>query len=141
MRQTIYVVDDNEYVREALVMLIEDEADLEVCGTSETAAEALVHIPDAHPNLILVDLALPGMNGIELIERLLALDPVLCCAVVSGHAEPEYAAQALAAGARGYIRKGEPQDILAGIRHVLSGEVYVSPTMLASLLRRVVLSA
>ena len=126
MKQTIYIIDDNAFVREALAMMVEDEPDLEVCGVAETSAKALDALLDMTPDLILVDFSLPGMNGIEFIERLRILKPQQRMLMLSGHTEPAYAEQALTAGARGYILKGEPSAIMEGIRHVLAGEVYVS---------------
>jgi DNA-binding NarL/FixJ family response regulator len=126
MNQTIYIVEDNLLVREALVMLIEDEPDLEVCGVAGTASEALDALLGMNPDLVLTDLSLPGMSGIELIERLRILKPHQRMLMLSGRAEPTYAEQALAAGAKGYILKGDPLAIMEGIRQILGGAVYVS---------------
>lgn len=126
MKRSLYMVDDHPLVREALVLLIEGEPDLELCGMAETATEALAAIPEVNPDLVLVDLSLPGMNGIELIQRLLALNPLQRTVILSGHTEPAHVEKSLAAGARGYILKGEPLTIMKGIRHALGGEVYVS---------------
>ncbi|HMB94368.1 MAG TPA: response regulator transcription factor [Rhodothermales bacterium] len=128
MKQTIYIIDDNVFVREALAMVVEDEPDLEVCGVAETASEALDALLDMTPDLVLVDFSLPGMNGIELIERLRILKPHQRMLMLSGHAESAYAEQALTAGAKGYLLKGKPGGIMEGIRHVLAGGVYVSPS-------------
>lgn len=122
MKQTIYIIDDNAFVREALVMLIEGEPDLEVCGVAETALEALDPILSMNPDLVLIDFSLPGMSGLECIERLRILKPRQRTAVLSGHPEPAYAEQALGAGARAYILKGEPLEIIDGIRQVLASE-------------------
>lgn len=135
MKRTIYIVDDHPFVREALTMLIEDERDLEVCGMAETAAEALNAIPEVNPDLVLVDGSLPGLSGIELIEQLLILKPHQRTLMLSGHAEPVYAEQALAAGAKGYILKGDSLAILEGIRHVLGGKVYLSRPVRTQVLR------
>ena len=126
MNQTIYIVEDNLLVREALVMLIKDEPDLEVCGVAGTASEALDALLGMNPDLVLTDLSLPGMSGIELIERLQIQTPRQRTAMLSGRTEPTYAEQALAAGAKGYILKGNPLAIIEGIRQVLGGAVYVS---------------
>lgn len=126
MNQTIYIVEDNLLVREALVMLIEDEPDLEVCGVAGTASEALDALLGMNPDLVLTDLSLPGMSGIELIERLRILKPHQRMLMLSGRAESAYAEQALAAGAKGYILKGDPLAIMEGIRQILDGAVYVS---------------
>lgn len=123
MKRTVYIVEDNSFVREALVMLIEEEPDLEVCGVASAAAEALAAIPLAAPDLILTDLSLPGMSGMELVEHLLIQNPRQRVAVLSGHPEPHYAEQARVAGAGAYILKGDPEAMMEGIRHVLTDGV------------------
>ncbi|MEX2401607.1 MAG: response regulator transcription factor [Rhodothermales bacterium] len=126
MKQTLYIVEDNLLVQEALVMLIEDEPDLVVCGVAETAIEALEVLSGVSPDLILTDFSLPGMNGIELIERLRVRMPGQRAAMLSGQTDPTCAERALAAGANGYILKGDPLAMLEGIRQILDGTVYVS---------------
>lgn len=135
MKHTIYIVEDNRHVREALSMLIDEQPDLEVCGVAGTAADALEMIRDVHPDVVLTDLSLPGMSGIELIERLQTEDPEQRVVVVSAHVEPAHAEQALVAGAVGYCLKSDPSGIIEGIGQVLGGRVYVSPS-LASAVRR-----
>lgn len=129
MTHTIFVVDDNVFVREALVMLIEVEPDLAICGVAESAAEALDVLLSVEPDLVLTDFSLPGLSGIELIKRLGAVKPEQSVAIFSAHAEPVCAEQALAAGARGFILKEDATTVVAGIRCVLDGEVYVSPAL------------
>lgn len=129
MTHTIYLVDDNVFVREALIMLIEEEPNLAICGAAETAFEALDAILRVKPDLVLTDFSLPDMNGIELIERLAILRPVQRVAMLSAHTEPLYADRALAAGATGYILKQEAQAVIAGIRRVVDGEAFISPAL------------
>lgn len=129
MKHSIYVVDDNVLVREAIVMLIEEEPDLAICGAAETAIEALEVLPRMKPDLVLTDYSLHGLTGIDLIERLASVRSNLRVAVLSAHMNPAYADQALAAGAMGYILKGDWQSIVRGIRCVLGGNVYVSPSL------------
>lgn len=129
MTRTIYIIEDNALVREALIILIEEEPDLAICGMAETAVEALEEILQAEPDVVLTDFSLPGMSGIELIERLSILKPEQRVAMLSAHTSPIYAEQALAAGALGYILKGNAVAVLSGIRRVLDGEVYVSPSV------------
>lgn len=129
MKHTIYIVDDNVFVREALIMLIEEEPDLVICGAADTAVEALEVILRLQPDLVLTDYSLLGMSGIELIERLAILKPGQRVAMLSAHMEPVYADKALAAGAMGYILKGDGQSIVKGIRRVRDGNVYVSPAV------------
>ena len=126
MKKTIYIVDDSADLLEVLEAFIEHEEDLEVCGVSETAAAALEAVPLLNPDLVLTDLSLPGLDGIEFIKRLLVMRPEQWVAILSGHPQTFYAKQAFAAGARGYLLKAEPKNIIQGIRHVLSGHIYNS---------------
>ena len=126
---TIYIVDDSIFVREALIMLIEEEPDLAICGAADTAVEALEVILRLQPDLVLTDYSLPRMSGVELIERLGILKPDQRVAMLSAHVEPAYADRALAAGAAGYILKGDGQSIVKGIRRMLGGDAYVSPAV------------
>lgn len=125
-RGRIFVVDDHELVREMLVLYIRMEADLEVCGTAASGAEALAKIGGLGCDLALLDVGMPGMSGIELAEALRARHPEVRCLMLSGHAERVYVQGALEAGARGYVMKGDPETILEAIRQVLRGEDYLS---------------
>ena len=129
MTHTIYIVDDNVSVREALIMLIEEEPDLAICGAADTAVDALEVILRMQPDLVLTDYSLPGMSGVELIERLGILKPEQRVAMLSAHVERAYADQALSAGAAGYLLKGDGQAIIEGIRRMLGGNAYVSPVL------------
>lgn len=138
-RKRVFVVDDHPVVRRGLVQMIDNEADLAVCGQGEDAYAAIRAIRDAKPDLALVDISLKDADGIELVKELKSqgLDvPVL---VLSMHDETLYAERALRAGARGYIMKQEaPETLIGAIRKVLSGEIYVSPKMGGTLLQRMV---
>lgn len=127
MKSRIFVVEDHDIMREAYRVAIEVEPDLELCGMAGTAQEALDAIEAAAPDLVLVDVSLPGMSGLELIERLGQTHPGLPALVVSGHHGAIYAERALAAGARGYLdKKGIATVFLDAIHRVLEGEIYLS---------------
>lgn len=129
MEHTIFLVDDNEVVRDALTLLINEDPGFTICGVAETAIEAIEEVARIGPDLALVDYSLPGMNGIELIERLAIRKPAQRIAMLSAHTDPSYVDRALAAGAVGYFLKQEVQALIAGIRRVVDGEVFVSPTI------------
>jgi DNA-binding NarL/FixJ family response regulator len=123
----ILIVDDHPMMREGLAQLIRHETDLLVCGEAGTAAEALEKARSTHPDLVLVDITLPGRSGIELIKDLQSVRPNLPALVISMHDEVLFAERALRAGARGYIMKHEGGNkVIRAIRTVLSGEIYVS---------------
>ncbi len=124
---SILLVDDHPVMRRGLRMIIDDEADLDVTHEAGTAEDALALIDSQLPDLIVADISLPGMSGIELTKHLHALHPELPVLIVSRHDEALYAERALRAGARGYVMKLEASDtIVAAIRRILRGGIYVS---------------
>lgn len=123
----IYIVDDHPLMRKGLVMTIEKEIGFEVCGQAESAEEALTEIINLKPDAAVVDISLPGMNGIELIKNVLHQQPELKILVVSRHDEELYAERALRAGAKGYLMKLEAAEVLiSAIRQILKGGIYLS---------------
>jgi DNA-binding NarL/FixJ family response regulator len=134
-RRRVFLVDDHPMMRAGLAHLIERQADLTVCGEASNPAEALKAVSDAHPDVILADLTMPGRSGLEFVKDLLAVLPQLSVLVVSMHDESVYAERALRAGARGYIMKeAGGEAIVAAIRQILGGQAYVSPAMSARIL-------
>lgn len=125
----VFVVEDHPVIQRALRDLLEHEPDLRVCGLAGTVAEALESIPGSAPDIVLIDVSLPGMSGIELMMRLRAEHAGLKALLVSGYDEAHYAREALAAGALGYVLKDDPDIIIEAIRTVLTGEVYLSEQM------------
>ncbi len=134
----ILIVDDHPIVRRGLAELIQSEPQFKVCGEAANAAEAIKLIDQQKPDLAVVDIALDGTDGIELIKQIKAWNDTLKVLVSSMHDESLYAERALYAGARGYINKAEATDrIVEAIHQVLAGKVYLSPTMTERLLHRV----
>lgn len=130
MKYRIFIVEDHPIMRRGYRTLINGELDLEVCGEAETAAEALEKIPEAAPDLVIADISLEGMSGIELIKRLQTERPGLEVLVVSMHEESLYAERALQAGAVGYVMKKEADSsVITAIRRVMEGRYYVSDHM------------
>jgi DNA-binding NarL/FixJ family response regulator len=123
----IFIVDDHPIMRQVLHTLLKREANLLVCGEAGTAQVALEQIPIAEPDIVLIDVSLPGMNGIELTYELQKLYPNLPLAILSGHNTFSHVAQAFKAGARGYILKDSANDLPVAIPKILRGERYVSP--------------
>jgi DNA-binding NarL/FixJ family response regulator len=126
-RFKILIVDDHPILRKGLGMVIDQEQDLVVIGEAEDAQGALEMIDTLNPDLVIVDLALPGVDGIELIKTMKLKYRDLPALVVSMHDESLFAERALRAGARGYIMKQEAvEKVLVAIRKVLNGEIFVS---------------
>lgn len=123
----IYLVDDHPLMRKGIAMTLDLEMDFEVCGQAVSAEEAISDIPAKKPDIVVVDISLPGMNGIELIKHLKAQNPELQMLVVSRHDEDMYAERAIKAGARGYLMKMEAGDVIVNaIRRILRGQIYLS---------------
>ncbi len=121
----ILIVDDHAVVRQGIQRLIAGAYDAVVLEAASWR-EALAHFRREHPDLIVLDLNLDGISGLELIRRLLIEDPKACILVFSMHTEPIYAARALGMGARGYVSKSAPVDeLLTAARCLLRGDSYV----------------
>lgn len=124
----VLLVDDHPGFRRGIASVIADEAQFTVCGEASTAPGALDAMRRLKPDLVVVDISMPGTNGIELIKMMVAEQPHLNTLVLSMHDESVYALRALRAGAKGYIMKAESLEcIVAGLHKVAAGEVYVSP--------------
>jgi len=123
-------VDDHPVFRHGISALINAEADLMVCGEASSSPTALDAMRTLTPDVALLDISLPGTNGIELIKLMKAEQPKLPLLVLSMHDESLYALRALKAGALGYVMKAEAlTHVLDALRKVLIGEIYVSPRL------------
>ena len=132
-RHRIVLVDDHPVVIAGYRLMLNAQADLEVCATATNGADALLAVEREHPDLVVTDLTMPGRSGIELIKDLVALHPDVKVMVCSMHDEAIYAERALSAGARGYVNKDSPGPVmLAAIRQVLEGGTYMSERLAAS---------
>ena len=123
---SILLVEDHEVFAKALMRVLSTNQDLNVVAVVKSAEAALEQLPDLKVDLVLADVSLPQMNGINLVGELRQKYPHLRCAVLSGHLTPDYVQRALEAGAHGYMVKDNPSGILEGIQHILNGEVYIS---------------
>ncbi|MFM8469447.1 MAG: response regulator [Limisphaerales bacterium] len=134
-RKKILIVDDHPMMRDGLAALIAAQLDLVVCGKAADHREALQAVETFGPDLVLMDISLPGKSGLEAIKDIQALVPGLAVLVLSMHDDSLYAERVLRAGARGYVMKQEGgKRIMEGIRAVLAGRVFVSEKMSARIL-------
>jgi DNA-binding NarL/FixJ family response regulator len=130
MSLKVFVVEDHAELRQVYGLYLQREGDMQVCGMAETAEEALERIPAAIPDVVVIDLSLPKMSGMELIRRLNEQQPGLALLVVSGHSDLYYANEAFKVGARGFVDKKEAPLVMAeAIRRVAKGEQYLSERM------------
>jgi DNA-binding NarL/FixJ family response regulator len=131
----IVIVDDHPLFRKGLEQLINSNDGLAVCGEAGNAAEAMDVIRRIAPDLVIVDVSLPGANGIELIKNIRAEFSKLPILVLSMHDESLYALRSLRAGAQGYVMKQEAlANVLTAIHQVFDGRPYLSPAMSAKLI-------
>src|SRR5215467_3839404 len=135
--KSIVIVDDHPLFRKGLQDLIHSGGGFAVCGEAGNASEAMEVIRKLHPDLIIVDLSLPGANGIELIKNIRAEFQKLPILVLSMHDESLYALRALRAGAEGYVMKHEAMaNVIHAIREVFNGRPYLSPAMAAQVITK-----
>jgi DNA-binding NarL/FixJ family response regulator len=124
----ILVVDDHPLYRHGLTRLLADSGHFTICGESDNAQNALESMRQLQPDGVIVDISLPGTNGIELIKLMLAEQPRLPILVVSMHDESLYALRAMRAGAKGYVMKEETlTQVVDALQRVMTGGIYVSP--------------
>ena len=135
-KKRVFVVDDHPIVRQGLALLINQEADLSVCGEAEDMHTALQAAPASRPDVMIVDISLNGPDGLELLKHVRLKCPALPVLILSMHDEQIYAERALRAGANGYIMKQEATErVLVALRRILSGETYVSDRIARSMLQ------
>jgi DNA-binding NarL/FixJ family response regulator len=133
------IIDSEPIVCLGLRVLIDHESDLETCGTAHTAEDAFRIAAEVQPDVIIVEVDLKGVNGIEITKRLRAMRPDCPILVISNTDENVFAQRALRAGASGFISKSEAcETLLVAIRRVLSGKIYVSEAVTEALVSRLV---
>jgi DNA-binding NarL/FixJ family response regulator len=133
----IVIVDDHPLFRKGLEQLINSDDSFAICGEAGTAAEGMEVIRKVNPDLAIVDLSLPGANGIELIKNIRAEFSRLPVLVLSMHDESLYALRALRAGAEGYVMKHEAMaNVVHAIHEVFNGRPYLSPAMAAQVITK-----
>jgi len=125
---TVLLVDDHAVVREGCRRLIEDTRDLRVVGEAASGEEAYRLFTELRPDVVVMDLSMPGIGGVEAIRRLVARDAGVRVLVLSMHEDAIFSSRALKAGARGYVTKSSAPGVLVeAIRVVLSGRLYLGP--------------
>jgi DNA-binding NarL/FixJ family response regulator len=126
----IVIIDDHPLIRRGLERVINSSDHLVVCGEAGNAADGMSVIRQAKPDLVVIDVSLPGANGIELTKQLVREFPKLRILIISMHDESDYASRAFRAGASGYMAKHEAvEKIEAAFHEVLSGRHYFSPAI------------
>jgi two-component system, NarL family, response regulator NreC len=130
----VLVVDDHAVVRSGLRLLLDAEQDIEVVGEAGTVGEAVLETRSTKPDVVLMDVVMPGQSGIEGIPAVMKEAPKASVLLLSMQDDPQYVRQAFGAGASGYVLKeGADTELVAAVREVAGGGRYVHPALGARL--------
>jgi two-component system response regulator NreC len=130
MKTRLLLVDDHAVVRTGLRMLLEGESDIEIIGEADNASDALNQISQLKPDVVLMDIGLPDMSGIDATRRIKQIAPETAVVALTIHEDEEYFFKMLDAGASGYVpKRAAPEELLTAIRVSAQGEVYLYPSL------------
>lgn len=131
---TVILVDDHAVVRAGFRLLLSIESDIEVIAEAEKGEQVLQLYANLKPDVIVMDLSMPGIGGLEATRRLVLREPTAKIIVFSVHHEKVYISRAMNAGAKGYIcKQAHPEVLITAIKKVANGEVYVEPNLVYEL--------
>jgi DNA-binding NarL/FixJ family response regulator len=135
---SVFIADDHAIVREGLAAVLASQPDIRIAGTAANGREALAAVLQSKPAVVIMDIAMPEMNGIEAARRIHAELPETRIVILSMHAGAEHVFQALEAGARGYVLKeSAAREIVEAVRAVQLGRRYLSPPVAEVLAERI----
>lgn len=136
MTTRILLVDDHAVVRSGLRMLLENERDIEIIGEAASAHGAIEAAMDLKPSVILMDIGLPDLSGIDATREIKRLMPDVSIVALTIHEDEEYFFKMLEAGATGYVpKRAAPEELLTAIRAAATGQVYLYPSLAKLLVR------
>ena len=138
MRQRIRVllVEDHAIVRQGVRLLLDGQADMEVVGEADEGGQALSLVERLQPGVVLMDLAMPGVNGLEATREIKRRWPTVHVIALTVHDNDEYFFEMITAGASGYVLKGaDPAELLEAIRTAHQGEIFLHPPLTTKLVR------
>ena len=128
-------VDDHPAVRQGLALLLAGAEDIDLVESVDSGEAVMDAIAKFHPSVVIVDVRLPGIDGISAVKRIAERAPEVKTVVFSAYGDKRLLSDAIAAGARGYVMKGSPpEDLIRAIRTVESGKAFVDPSLSPSLL-------
>jgi DNA-binding NarL/FixJ family response regulator len=134
----IVICDDQAIVRDGLVMLLKLEPDIEVVGIARNGAEAIEIVGDRRPDLIIMDLKMPVMNGVEATRQIRMKYPDVKILVLTTYADDEWVFDAIRAGASGYLLKDTPrEELINAARGTVAGKAYVDPSIASKVLDQI----
>ena len=132
----LLLVDDHAVVRSGLRMMLDNEGDAEIIGEASSAAEAIEAAVRLKPNVILMDIGLPDLSGIDATREIKKRTPDVSIVALTIHEDEEYFFKMLEAGASGYVpKRAAPEELLTAIRAAASGQVYLYPSLAKLLVR------
>jgi two-component system response regulator NreC len=127
---TVFLVDDHTIVRQGLAKLLEEESNLQVVGEAENGREAVGKVNELKPDIVLMDIAMPMLNGIEATRQIRKVCPQTKIIILSMHSHDRYISELFSLGASGYLLKSSTgTDIIKAIHAALKGETYLSPSI------------
>ena len=136
MTTRLLLVDDHAVVRSGLRMMLENERDVQIIGEAATASEALEAATRLKPNVILMDIGLPDMSGIDATREIKKRCPDVSIVALTIHEDEEYFFKMLEAGASGYVpKRAAPEELVTAIRAAATGQVYLYPSLAKLLVR------
>jgi two-component system, NarL family, response regulator NreC len=131
---TLILVDDHQVVRTGLRMLLENQTDLVIVGEASSGEEAIQLVDRLRPEVVIMDITLPDISGIEATRRLKASHPEIAVVALTIHEDEQHFFEMLQAGASGYVpKRAAPQDLVAAIRAAHEGQVYLYPSLARAL--------
>ncbi len=126
----LLLVDDHQIVRAGLRMLFSAEPEVEIIGEASSGEEAVAMAEALQPDVVLMDVAMPGIGGVEATRRIKAAQPQVAVLALTMHEDEEYFFEMLGAGASGYVpKRAAPDDLMSAIRIVRQGDVYIYPSL------------
>jgi two-component system response regulator NreC len=130
MKIRLLLVDDHQVVRSGLRMLLTNESDVEIIGEAGTGKDALEAVKLLKPTVVLMDIGLPDLSGIDATREIKRTNPEIAVVALTIHEDEEYFFKMLEAGADGYVpKRAAPEELLTAIRAAAAGEVYLYPSM------------
>lgn len=134
----VIICDDQALIRDGLEMLLKLEKDIEVVGQVQDGGEAVDLVKKAQPDLVLMDLKMPGLNGIEATRQIRAHYPQVKVLVLTTYDDDEWVFDAIQAGASGYLLKDTPrEEVIKAVKGTVAGKTYVDPSVAGKLLHQV----
>ena len=125
----ILIADDHAVVRRGVKQILEEEPDLKVLGQATNSEEVIQNIQEKDWDILILDISLPGRNGLDILKEVKMLRPDLPVLILSMHPEEEFAVRALKLKASGYVTKGSvPEELVLAIKMILKGNRYISPS-------------